>query len=126
MIATLEHVNLTVSDPAKTAAWMQRLFGWHTRWEGPSLDGGRSLHVGSDDQYLALYKPAKATDSKGNSYTTRGGLNHIAVVVTDIDAMEAAVIGEGFKPENHADYEPGKRFYFHDADGIEFEIVQYD
>ncbi|MGJ8556368.1 MAG: VOC family protein, partial [Sulfitobacter geojensis] len=31
-----------------------------------------------------------------------------------------------FKTSNHADYEPGRRFYFHDTDGVEFEVVQYD
>jgi catechol 2,3-dioxygenase-like lactoylglutathione lyase family enzyme len=65
-------------------------------------------------------------DTKTNTYTQVGGLNHIAVVVEDIDATEAAVIAHGFKTGNHADYEPGRRFYFHDDDDIEYEVVQYD
>ena len=35
------------------------------------------------------------------------------------------VVEAGFKPINHADYEPGRRFYFHDHDGIEYEVVSY-
>ncbi|HBR42432.1 MAG TPA: glyoxalase, partial [Sulfitobacter pontiacus] len=31
-----------------------------------------------------------------------------------------------FTPVNHADYEPGRRFYFRDHDGVEYELVQYD
>jgi glyoxylase I family protein len=27
---------------------------------------------------------------------------------------------------NHDDYEPGRRFYYNDEDGIEFEVVNYD
>ena len=29
--AVLEHVNITVSDPARTAALMEKLFGWKVR-----------------------------------------------------------------------------------------------
>ena len=32
----------------------------------------------------------------------------------------------GFTPYSHGDYEPGRRFYFTDGAGIEFEIVSYD
>lgn len=126
MPALLEHANITVSDAPRTAAWMADLFGWHTRWQGPSKDGGVSIHVGTSDQYIALYQPATPVRDGTSSYVTRGGLNHLAVVVDDIHEMEQAVADAGFTPESHADYEPGRRFYFHDTDGIEYEIVQYD
>ncbi|MGA9252042.1 MAG: VOC family protein [Roseobacter sp.] len=124
--ARLEHANITVSDAAKTAAWMIELFGWHQRWEGPTQDGGRSLHVGTENTYLALYQPTKMTDQAVSNYLTKGGLNHIAVVVDDLDGAETKAKDLGFAPHSHADYEPGRRFYFNDRDGIEFELVQYD
>ena len=40
-------------------------------------------------------------------------------------ASEAAIKAHGFETGNHGDYEPGRRFYFHDADGIEYEVVSY-
>lgn len=126
MTAHLEHVNYTVKDARKTAAWLCDLFGWHIRWEGDSLAGGYSMHVGTDDHYVAIYQPPEAAENRQTNYVTAGGLNHIAVTVDDIDAMEAHVKEAGFVPENHADYEPGRRFYFHDHDRIEYEIVQYD
>ncbi|MDW3224973.1 MAG: VOC family protein [Paracoccaceae bacterium] len=126
MAAMLEHANVTVSDNDATAAWMCDLFGWHIRWKGPSIDGGQSIHVGTQTQYLALYTPGKGTTQKPDSYNTRGGLNHIAVTVQDIDAVERAIKDAGFVTGNHADYEPGRRFYFHDHDNIEYEVVQYD
>lgn len=126
MAEMLEHANVTVSDARKTAGWMTRLFGWEIRWEGPAKDGGVSIHVGSKDQYIALYQPARAVQEGTSSYTTRGGLNHLAVVVDDIDSFEKAVEKAGFIPESHADYEPGLRFYFHDNDNIEYEVVQYN
>lgn len=125
MAAHLEHTNYTVSDPDATARWMCDLFGWHIRWEGAAMAGGRTVHVGTDAHYLALYTPGNPGAAKDNNYTTVGGLNHLAVTVDDIDAMEAAVKQAGFTPENHGDYEPGRRFYFHDHDGIEYEIVSY-
>ena len=126
MPAHLEHTNFTVSNATKTAQWMSELFGWHIRWQGPSIDGGKSLHIGTDAQYLALYQPRKPPHPKASSYETRGGLNHIAVVVDDIDKAEQKVTELGFIAGNHGDYEPGRRFYFHDDDNIEYEIVQYD
>ena len=35
------------------------------------------------------------------------------------------MIEAGLKPFNHADYEPGRRFYFFDWDHIEWEVVSY-
>jgi glyoxylase I family protein len=52
-------------------------------------------------------------------------LNHIGVEVDDLDATEARVIAAGLTPFNHGDYEPGRRFYFFDPDGIEYEVVSY-
>lgn len=126
MPTTLEHTNYTVADPDKTAAWMCDVFGWHIRWAGDSIHKGRSVHVGDDRSYLALYTPGTPKAATDNTYTTVGGLNHLAVVTDDIGAMEHKVLAAGFTPNNHADYEPGRRFYFHDADGIEYEVVSYD
>jgi hypothetical protein len=52
-------------------------------------------------------------------------LNHIGVVVADLDLVEAQVRKAGFTPQSHADYAPGRRFYFKDHDEIEYEVVQY-
>lgn len=124
--AALEHLNVTVTDPAATAAWIARVFGWDIRWQGASKENGHTIHIGNDTSYLALYSPDRAVTDRSRSYWTRGGLNHWAVVVDDLDATEARVRAEGFEPHSHADYEPGRRFYFHDADGIEVEVVHYD
>lgn len=123
--AILEHANITVTDVHATAKWMQAVFGWRIRWEGPSIHEGYSLHIGGGTSYLALYHPPEGAGPGGNTYRTTGGLNHLAVVVDDLDVVEARVIAQGFEPNSHADYEPGKRFYFADADGVEFEVVSY-
>lgn len=121
----LEHINVSVEDPIEFAGLLGRLFGWHIRWQGPALNDGLTVHVGDDDSYLALYRQKGALIEGDSSYRTRGGLNHIGVVVDDLAAAEARVQAEGFTPHNHADYEPGQRFYFDGPDGIEFEVVHY-
>lgn len=127
MTATrIEHANITVTDPPKTAAWLTEVFGWHIRWQGEAISSGYTIHIGTDDDYLALYTPKVPLDPGHSSYTMRGGLNHIGIVVDDLDAVEARVIAAGFTPTSHGDYEPGRRFYFRDHDAIEFEIVAYD
>lgn len=121
----LEHVNITVSNPAKTAKILCDLFGWHIRWQGDAIHEGKTIHVGSGVSYLALYSREKQQISSDVTYEVQGGLNHLAIVVDDLDDVEARVISAGFELYSQADYEPGKRFYFRDNDGIEFEVVSY-
>jgi catechol 2,3-dioxygenase-like lactoylglutathione lyase family enzyme len=124
MEARLEHVNISVADADRSAALLQTLFGWKVRWAGPAMDGGRSVHVGTDDQYLAVYSP-RDSDGTPRRWAKGAPLNHVAVVVDDLDETEARVFDAGLLPFNHGDYEPGRRFYFFDPDGIEFEVVSY-
>ncbi len=128
-MSRLEHVNITVADPKKTAAMLSELFGWHTRWEGSAMNGaGYTVHVGDDDSYVAVYSgsdPEQTIPKADASYQMRGGLNHLGVVVDDLDAVEARVKSMGLQTHSHADYEPGRRFYFHDHDGVEIEVVSY-
>jgi len=126
MPAQLEHVNYTVKDARKTAAWLCDLFDWQVRWQGDAINGGHTVHVGTADRYVAVFTPTESVDNPHSNYDTVGGLNHIAVTVDDLDATEARVLAAGYKTMNHADYEPGRRFYFCDSDGIEYEVVQYD
>ena len=122
VIAHLEHVNIRVSDPDRTAALLARLCGWYERWRGPSQLGGWTIHLGSESDYIALYQgeaPLPGRFAKGLP------LQHIGLVVGDLDAAERIVIEAGLEPFNHADYEPGRRFYVLDWDGIEWELVSY-
>jgi catechol 2,3-dioxygenase-like lactoylglutathione lyase family enzyme len=128
-MSTLEHVNFTVSDPKRTARMFEQIFGWHIRWEGDAMAGaGYSSHVGSNDSYVALYagvNPEQTVPKAGASYVTRGAMNHIGIVVEDLNLVEEKVRAMGYEPHKHADYEPGRRFYFSDDDGIDIEVIRY-
>ncbi len=119
MTARLEHANVTVSNPAATADLLCDLFGWNVRWRGASSQGGTTVHVGTDDDYVAVY----AYDEPVEFDNQR--LNHLGILVDDLDATEAKVVAAGLTPHSHGDYEPGRRFYFDDPDGIEYEVVSY-
>jgi catechol 2,3-dioxygenase-like lactoylglutathione lyase family enzyme len=123
--ASFEHVNVTVDDPDRIADLLVSLFGWRRRWAGPSMNGGRTVHVGTEGAYVALYAPGETEAAAVGSYRQRGGLNHIGVVVHDLDAADQAVRAAGYETFSHQVYEPGRRFYFRDRDDIEFEVVSY-
>jgi catechol 2,3-dioxygenase-like lactoylglutathione lyase family enzyme len=122
--AFLEHVNITVRDPRRFAETLTEVFGWRIRWSGPAIHGGEACHVGGEKSYVAVYSKG-GSDEAGDSYSTPGAMNHLGVVVDDLDAAEAKVVAAGFTPRSHADYEPGRRFYFDGPDGIEIEVASY-
>ncbi|MDQ7080692.1 MAG: VOC family protein [Paracoccaceae bacterium] len=120
----LEHVNITVSDPLAAGKIIADIFGWDIRWQGEAISGGMSCHVGNAESYIAFYSKGgrqKATDR----YETPGALNHVGVVVDDLEATEKRVRAAGYASHSHADYVPGRRFYFDAMDGVEFEVVSY-
>ena len=90
----IEHVNVTVSDPDRTARLMAALFGWHVRWQGPGTHGGRTIHVGSDDHYIALYT-GHGVAYTGADFAKGQPLNHVGVEVDDLTATEAQVVTAG-------------------------------
>ncbi len=126
-MAQLEHVNVTVADPKATADMLCALFDWEIRWQGDAKGNGHTVHVGSDSSYIAVYTGPHGAPQRDadDSYSTKGGLNHIGVTVDDLDATEAKVRAAGYTPHSHADYEPGRRFYFHEENGVEIEVVSY-
>src|SRR5258708_16128086 len=118
----IEHVNVTVSDPERAAKLMEALFGWHVRWQGAARDGGQTIHVGSDDHYIALHT-GRGVAYSADDFAKGRPLNHIGVQGDDLDAVQAKVPAAGLKPIGHDDYDPGRRFYFLRSHRIEDEVV---
>jgi catechol 2,3-dioxygenase-like lactoylglutathione lyase family enzyme len=122
--AFIEHVNITVGSPERTANMLEQLFGWQIRWQGAAADGGHTIHVGTDSHYVAVYA-SSSSDGERLEHSKGQPLNHIGVEVDDIDAVERRALLLGLTPFSHGNYHPGKRFYLFDDDGIEWEIVNY-
>lgn len=124
-MAFLEHVNITVADAQRTANMFVTLFGWKIRWQGSAIHNGFTIHVGTEQFYLAIYTPPKAPEKSSLSTSTLTGLNHVGIVVNNLHKIETQVRKMGFKTFGHNDYEPGSRFYFKDHDGLEIEVISY-
>lgn len=121
---TLEHINITVSDPDSLAEVLCRIFDWDIRWAGAAKDNGYTVHVGNKSSYLALYTH-EDVKSLQQSHFTLNHLNHIGIVVDELNNIEDRVKQEGFSTFNHGDYEPGKRFYFMIDKNLEMEVITY-
>ena len=120
----LEHVNLSVKDVDRSAAFYSDLLGLHTRWKGTFDDGRKAAHVGDDHFYLALFE-APAAGSVNHDYL-RPGINHFGFVVDDLDAVRDRLEQLAASDvTDTSDYEPGRRLYFRDPDDIEVELVSY-
>lgn len=72
--ARLEHVNISVTDADRTATLLEKLTGWHRRWEGPAMNGGHTIHIGNQTAYLAIY----SNPSVRGRFAKGTPLNHIA------------------------------------------------
>ena len=120
----LEHVNATVADVDRSANFYRDLLGMDIRWRGRTSTGAQTVHVGDDHCYLALFQ-AERTERREVDYATPG-LNHFGFVVDDLDAAKQRLVEHGITPHHEADYEPGRRLYFFDPDGIEVELVEYE
>ncbi|WP_369025563.1 VOC family protein [Qipengyuania sp. RANM35] len=119
----IEHVNITVTDPERSKTLFEDLLGWKERWRGPSLMGGRTIHVGDAHNYVAIY----TNDAAKGGFAKGVPLNHVGLQVDDLDAAEKVVLGHGLETFSHSEYDPGpSSFYFFDWDGIEFEVVSYE
>lgn len=119
----IEHVNLTVSNLDHSIDFYTRIFGFHVRWKGTTSDDRPAVHIGTDRYYLALFEATKS-DSYEPDYLAVGP-NHFGLVVDDLDGLRGRLTEFGISSHLEADYDPGRRLYFYDPDGIEIELVEY-
>ena len=67
----LEHANISVTDPERSAALLIDLLGWHERWKGDAMSGGRTIHVGTDDAYALIERASKSASPEIRSICSR-------------------------------------------------------
>ena len=124
----IEHLNLSVSDLEASLAFYGELLGWGVRWRGQAQGAAgpvEAAHLGDEACYLALFQAEAAADEGPDSRYSQPGVNHVGFVVDDLDQTLARLSKLGPKVHFQPEYDPGRRAYFFDADGIEVELIEY-
>ena len=124
----LEHVNVTVKNPEQIAQALQRMFNWEIRWAGLAKDSGYTIHVGdrkTGASYLALYTHEALDEGLLANGMRVANLNHVGIVVDNLEEIEQRILAEGFVPHSHGNYEPGRRLYFNISEEMEVEVISY-
>ncbi len=123
----LEHANVTVTDLERSIRFYTELLGMEVRWRGVNANGEPAVHLAIGDTYLALFQavPEHRDVAVERANYGRPGINHLGFVVDDLDLRRERLGQLGIPIHFEPEYEPGRRLYFHDPDGIEVELVSY-
>lgn len=129
----LEHANLVVTEIEPTIAFLTVAFpGWRIRGRGNEPFAGiprEWVHVGDDEDYLALTAYDVPAGQKGNPRdlkSTAPGLAHLGFVVSSVDDLVARLAKAGYEPSIWgAEHPARRRVYYIEGDNIEFEFVEY-
>lgn len=126
MTIRLEHANMNVRNIDDTVRFLiAALPEFQIRREGQN-EGQRWMHIGTDDTYIALNESTDEPTEKWVPYAGKPGINHLGYEVDDVDAVRARLSGAGFRDSTYPNNHPHrKRVYFYDADGNDWEFVQY-
>lgn len=128
MVAYLEHANVTVPDIDAAIAFLKIVEPqFKIRHDAIAEGGFRWVHIGTDDSYIALEEPHSGGEAQKTrqSYHDRG-VNHLAWVVEDFDAVVQRLEAQGYRKGIPVDAHPHrKRAYYFDSADLEWEIVEY-
>ena len=84
------------------------------------------MHLGTDDTYIALSEASMDPAEQWVPYNGKPGVNHLGYEVDDVDALRTRLAGAGFHDSTYPNKHPHrKRVYFNDAEGNDWEFVQY-
>ena len=121
----LEHANVSVRDAASIIRFLGTAFpSFRVRGEGLDDLGRPWCHFGDDEMYVAL--TSLGAGETRRPYGNTCGLNHLGFEVDDIDALRQRMEGAGYQHNLRFDDHPARRrIYFHDAEGNDWEFVEY-
>ena len=123
----LEQANLVVRDLNSMIRFIQTaLPEFHIRHEGKSALGGKWVHIGTDDSYIALSEATRDSAEPWQPYNGWPGLNHLGYEVANVAALRERMVDSGYEAATVANDHPHRRrVYFYDPEGNDWEFVQY-
>ncbi|MGB5334996.1 MAG: VOC family protein [Woeseiaceae bacterium] len=126
MTVRLEHANLHVRHFDDAVRFLSAAFPEFKVRSESVEDDLRWMHIGTDETYIALSETMQDPDPHSAPYSGKPRVNHLGYEVDDVDALRERLSAAGFEektiPNNHPHR---KRIYFNDADGNDWEFVQY-
>jgi catechol 2,3-dioxygenase-like lactoylglutathione lyase family enzyme len=127
MSVRLEHANLMVRDLEGTLRFVRAAFpDFRIRGEGKSWQGRRWVHIGTNDSYLALGESSQEPAEDWVPYGGKPGLNHLGYEVPDAEAVRKRLRAAGYRESTVPNDHPHRRrVYFYDAEGNDWEFVEY-
>ncbi|PWL38942.1 lactoylglutathione lyase [Flagellimonas aquimarina] len=120
----LEHANITVNDLQEAIRFFQTAFP-HFKIRGGGNDMREWVHLGDDHTYIAINQ-AQQNDLMVTKDYDSIGINHLGFVVQNVDEIAENLLKKGYKRDYPKQVEQFRvRDYFADADGNQYEFVQY-
>lgn len=120
----LEHANITVNNLDNSVNFFQAAFPDFKIRGGGDSNGRKWIHLGNDSTYVALNE--SVVQKMNVKDYSKPGVNHLGFVVEDVSIIADRLLAAGYKrdyPKQEENYRI--RDYFADADGNEYEFVQY-
>jgi catechol 2,3-dioxygenase-like lactoylglutathione lyase family enzyme len=126
-VTRLEHANLAVEDVDGMIRFLQTAFpDFRVRGQGRGWKGERWVHVGNDVTYVALHAATRDRAEPWVPYAGRPGTNHLGYEVEDVEALRRRLADAGYPDSTVPNHHPHRRrVYFHDAEGNDWEFVEY-
>lgn len=126
MTIRMEHANLHVRHFDDAVRFLQTAFPDFKVRSESIRDGLRWMHIGTDETYIALNETKADASKIKQPYDASPGVNHLGYEVGDVEALQKRLSAAGFKDSTYPNSHPHrKRVYFYDADGNDWEFVQY-
>jgi catechol 2,3-dioxygenase-like lactoylglutathione lyase family enzyme len=127
MATRLEHANVAVDDLDAAIRFLQTAFpDFRIRVEGLGNLGERWVHLGNDASYVALHAATRPPAEPWVPYSGRPGTNHLGFEVDDVEALRERLSAAGYRNSTVPNAHPHRRrVYFHDAEGNDWEFVEY-
>ena len=122
----LEHANLQVRDVDEMIRFLRTAFpGFRVRGQG-TWQGARWAHVGTEETDIALNQATEEPSEGREPYAGRPGLNHLGYEVDDVAGLRGRLAAAGYRDSTVPNDHPHRRrVYFYDAEGNDWEFVQY-
>jgi glyoxylase I family protein len=121
-------VNLSVCDPARSAAWYAQVLGMQQRYDFTSADGRmRNICLVEPSSELVLCLVGDATNSGEAFSEFRNGLDHLEFLVDRRDDLQGWAdrldeLGIPHSGVKKLDYTPNAMLTFRDPDNIQLEF----